>query len=330
MDGSGRAIRAGPLPRMPPSIADLLAAGEPVILPGVWDALSARLAVEAGFRAIFLSGFAMSATRLGQPDFGLLTQTEVLATARLVCAAVSCPVIVDVDTGFGGVFNVERTVDELLRIGAAGCFLEDQEFPKRCGHMDGKRVVPLAEYLPKLHAALRLGAGTGFHVTARTDARAAVGLDEAIRRAAAYAGAGADAVFVEAPESLDEMARVRAAVPPSVALVANMVEQGKTPLSTASALHAAGYPLVVVPVAGLLASAHALRRLYAALHADGGTTAMAPSMLGFGELNTLLGLDELYRREADWRRGGVQLVTSGRCLQAGQAVAPSVQLEPYR
>src|SRR5262249_25877707 len=228
-------------PRMPPSIAELLAPGEPVVLPGVYDALSARLAAAAGFRAIFLSGFAMAATRLGRPDIGLLTQTEVLDTARLVCAASPCPVVVDIDTGWGGPLNVERTVAELLCLGAAGCFLEDQEWPKRCGHMEGKSIVPLDEYLPKMQAALRLRGDVPFHVTARTDARAVAGLDEAVRRARIYAEAGADAVFVEAPESVDEMTAVRAAVPPHVPLVANMVEQGKTPVRTAGELGAAGY-----------------------------------------------------------------------------------------
>ena len=281
---------------MPPSIADLLATGEPLVLPGVYDALSARLAAEAGFRAVFLSGFAMAATRLGRPDIGLLTQTEVLDTARLVCAATPCPVIVDIDTGWGGPLNVERSVTELLRLGAAGCFLEDQEWPKRCGHMEGKRIVALDEYLPKLRAALRAREGAAFHVTARTDARAVAGLDEAMRRARAFAEAGADAVFVEAPESVAEMDQVRAVVPAHVPLVANMVEQGKTPLRTVAQLGAAGYALIVVPVAGLLASAHALRALYGALLADGDTRAMTARMLGFAEMNAFLGLDELTRR----------------------------------
>src|SRR5262249_38052478 len=150
------------------------------------------------------------------------------AAAR-VCAAVDVPVVVDIDTGYGNAFNVERTVRELVRIGAAGVFLEDQVWPKRCGHMEGKRVVPLDEYLPKLRAALAVarGAGRPFHVTGRTDARAAVGLDEAIARAKAFAAAGADAVFVEAPQSEDEMAAVRRAIPPPTRLVANMVEHGK-------------------------------------------------------------------------------------------------------
>jgi len=283
---------------MRPSIADLLAGGEPLILPGVYDALSARLAVEAGFGAVFLSGYAMAATRLAAPDVGLLTQTEVLETARLVCAAVPCPVIVDIDTGYGGPVNVERTVAELVRMGAAGCFLEDQQWPKRCGHMEGKRIIPLEEYLPKLAAAVRARAATRFHITARTDARAVEGLDEAIHRARAFADAGADAVFVEAPEAVEEMARVRAAVPARVPLVANMVEQGKTPLRSADELRRAGYGIVVVPVAGLMASVHALRALYAALRRDGRTAAMAAVMTAFGELNTLLGLEELARREA--------------------------------
>jgi methylisocitrate lyase len=281
---------------MRPSIADLLARGEPLVLPGVYDALSARLAVEAGFPAVFLSGYAMSATRLGRPDVGLLTQSEVLETARLVCSAVSCAVVVDIDTGYGGIVNVERTVEELLRMGAAGCFLEDQEWPKRCGHMEGKRIVPLEDYVPKLEAALRTRGGAAFHVTARTDARAVAGLDEAIRRARAFADAGADAVFVEAPESVEEMARVRDAVPARVPLVANMVDQGKTPIRSAAQLAAAGYRLIVVPVAGLMASAHALRRMFATLRQDGGTGAMAGAMVTFGEMNTLLGLDEFYRR----------------------------------
>lgn len=287
---------------MRPSIADLLAAGGPLVLPGVYDALSARLAHEAGCRAVFLSGFAMAATRLARPDFGLLTQVEVLETARAVCAAVPCPVVVDIDTGYGGVFNVERTVEALLQMGAAGCFLEDQEWPKRCGHMEDKRVVALDEYLPKLRAALDLRRGTGFHVTARTDARAAVGLDEALARARAFADAGADAVFVEAPQSVDEMARVRAAVPASVPLVANMVEQGKTPLRPAAELAAAGHRIVVIPVAGLLAAAHALRAVYGAIARDGASSALADRMTGFAELNDLLGLTEYYAREAAWRR----------------------------
>ena len=280
-------------------IGALLAGDGPLVIPGVYDALSAKLAAGAGFRALIVSGYCLSATRLGEPDFGLLTQTEVLDAAARIVAAVDVPVLVDVDTGYGNAFNVERTVRELVRMGAAGCFLEDQVWPKRCGHMDGKRVVPLEEYLPKLVAARKTG-GPDFWITARTDARAVAGLDEAIRRGRAFAEHGASCVFVEAPESADEMARVRAALPAAVPLVANMVEQGKTPLRGAAELAAAGYRLVMVPVAPLLASAHALRTLFETLARDGGTQALRDRMLGFAELNGVVGLDDKYRRERAW------------------------------
>ena len=278
----------------------LLAGSGPLIIPGVFDALSAKLAVEAGFRAVLVSGYCLSATRLGEPDFGLVTETEVLDAAARITAAVDIPVLVDIDTGYGNAFNVERTVRELVRLGAAGCFLEDQVWPKRCGHMDGKRIVPLEEYLPKLAAARATG-GPDFWITARTDARAVEGLDEAIRRGRAFVEHGASCVFVEAPESIDEMARVRAALPPDVPLVANMVEQGKTPLRSAPELAAAGYRLCLVPVAPLLAAAHAMRALYATLARDGSTAAAAGAMVTFGEMNTIVGLDERYRRERSWR-----------------------------
>ena len=282
-------------------IGALLAGDGPVVIPGVYDALSAKLAAGAGFRALLVSGYCLSATRLAEPDFGLLTQTEVLDAAARIVAAVDVPVLVDIETGYGNAFNVERTVRELVRMGAAGCFLEDQVWPKRCGHMEGKRIVPLEDYLPKLMAARETG-GPDFWITARTDARAVEGLDEAIRRARAFVEHGASCVFVEAPESIDEMARVRDALPADVPLVANMVEQGKTPLRSADELARSGYRLVAVPVAPLLASAHALRALFETLARDGATAALADRMLGFGELNATVGLDEKYRRERAWLR----------------------------
>lgn len=284
-----------------PSIAALLATGEPLVLPGIYDALSGRLAERAGFKAVFLSGYCLSATRLGRPDFGLLTQSEMLDAAHRLCLALAAPLVVDIDTGYGNPFNVERTVEELVAVGAAGVFLEDQVWPKRCGHMAGKRVVPLDEYLRKLRAALRTRGSAPFHVTARTDARAAVSLDEAIARARAFADAGADAVFVEAPESVAEMDAIRAAVPAHVPLVANMVEEGKTPLRSARELAAAGFQIVTFPLGGLLAAAHALREAYATIVRTGGT-APADGRLTFDQMNTLLGLEEMYRREGEWVR----------------------------
>jgi methylisocitrate lyase len=283
-----------------PSITELLATGAPLVLPGTWDALSAMLAERAGFETVFLSGYCLSATRLGQPDFGLLNGTDVIEAARRIRLAVAAPLIVDIDTGYGNAFNVERTVEELAQIGVAGVFLEDQVWPKRCGHMAHKRVVELEEYLPKLRAALRARRGAPVHVTARTDARAPLGLAEAIRRARAFADAGADAVFVEAPESADEMAEIRAAIPAAVPLVANMIEHGKTPVRPVAELHAAGYQIVAMPLAGLLAAVRAMREVYAALRAEGSTARVGGRMLGFPEMNALLGVDERYRREREW------------------------------
>jgi 2-methylisocitrate lyase-like PEP mutase family enzyme len=256
------------------SIARLVADGAPLVLPGVWDALSARLAARVGFRAVFVSGYALSATRLAAGDVGVLGQSDVLDAAARIVAAVDVPVVVDVDTGYGGAPSVEHTVGELVRCGAAGCFLEDQVWPKRCGHLEGKQVVPLDEYLPKLRAALAARGDAPFHVTARTDARA-------------------DAVFVEAPESLAEMARIREAVPAGVPLVANMVEGGKTPLRSARDLAAAGYGIVVVPLTGLLASVRAVTRAYGALARDGCSETVAGELLTFGEMNALLGVGHL-------------------------------------
>jgi methylisocitrate lyase len=281
------------------NLFELLRKNRPVVGPGIWDALSARMAERAGFEMAFLSGYCLTASLMGEPDFGLITQTQVLEAAARICAAVSVPIVVDIDTGFGGPFNVERTVHGLLAAGASGCFLEDQLFPKRCGHMERKQVVAVEEYLPKLRAALRARGSAHFHVTARTDSLAVLGLPEAIRRAKLYRDAGADAVFVEAPRSLDDLQRVRAEVT-GVTLVANMVEQGKTPIVPTEELHRLGYQIIAVPVAGLLATTQALARLFTNLREQGTTQATQPDMLTFQELNAILGLNEKYEREKEW------------------------------
>lgn len=285
-----------------PSVAELLARARPLVLPGVYDALSAKFAEREGFAAVFVSGYSLSAASLGEPDFGFVAHADVMDAAERVLAAVRVPVLVDIDTGYGNAFNAERAVATLVRRGAAGCFLEDQIWPKRCGHMEQKRVVPLDDYLPKLRAAIAARGDAPFHVTARTDARAVHGLDEAIRRARAFADAGADAVFVEAPQSIEEMRAVRSALPAHVTLVANMVEHGKTPVRSAAALGADGYDLVVVPIAGLLAAAHALRGVFRALAADGTSSAYQDRMLTFDELNAVTGLPERYAREKAFLR----------------------------
>ena len=214
---------------MPPSrIHQILQQVGPTAFAGVYDALSAKLAEQAGFPLAFVSGYSVAATFLGEPDLGLLTQTEMIDQARRICASVAIPVIVDADTGYGNPLNVLRTVRELMAAGAAGCFLEDQVWPKRCGHMRGKRVVERQEYIQKIRAAVEARGEGDFFIVARTDALAVAGMDEAVARVVAAREAGADASFIEAPSSVDELATIgRRAPAPNVA---NMIAGGRTPV----------------------------------------------------------------------------------------------------
>ena len=280
-------------------LRSLLRSDETVLMPGVWDALSARLASDAGFQVVFLSGYATAASLLGLPDFGYLTQAEMADVARRVCRTVGgCAVVVDGDTGGGNALNTIRTVELFEGAGAAGIFLEDQVWPKKCGHMAGKRVVPREEWLGKLQAALdhrwRL------FVVARTDARAAIGLDEAILRARMAAALGVDAVFVEAPESVEEMVAVADALP-GVVLVANMIEAGKTPLLTPAELHELGYDLIVSPLSGLFAMAKSVATAYHVL-ADQGTLRNHLDLpTEFDDFNRVVDLEGHYRLEARYQ-----------------------------
>jgi methylisocitrate lyase len=276
--------------------------GRTLVMPGVYDALSARLATRAGFEVVFISGYSVAATALGEPDFGLLTQTETVAAARAVCHATPLPVIVDADTGYGNAINVVRTVRELVAAGAAGIFLEDQVWPKRCGHMRGKRVISLEEQLQKLRAAIDARAEHDLFIVARTDARAAVSLEEAIRRGRAFREVGADAVFIEAPESVAELRAVAEAVPGP--LVANMIENGVTPIQSPETLRALGYRLIVWPLAGLFASARALADAYGALRHSGTTAAIRGRQMDFAEFNDVIGVEEKYALDARYRPGG--------------------------
>lgn len=278
------------------ALRQALTSGRSIAMPGVFDALSARLAAAAGFETIFLSGYAMSATQLGEPDFGLLGATEVSATATRVCATVDVPVVVDADTGYGNAINVIRTVRDLVRAGAAGIFLEDQVWPKRCGHMRGKRVVSVEEQAGKIRAAVEARGESDLVVVARTDARQAVGLDDAIARADAYRAAGADALFVEAPQSVEELREIGRRLPPP--LVANMVEQGVTPDLTLEELAGLGFQWVVYPVAALFAATRAMQDLYGRLRADGHTRSVRDRQVSFSDFNRLVGLDEKYALDA--------------------------------
>ncbi len=247
-------------------IRDLLDTGHTVNMPGVYDALTARLAEEEGFPVLFVSGYSVSASRLALPDFGYLTQTEMAEAGRAVCGATSRPVIVDADTGYGNPLSAIRTARLFHAAGAAGIFLEDQEWPKKCGHFDGKRVVPRDAWLSKLRAVRDLREeGVDLFLVARTDARGAASLDEALARAEAARDIGADAVFIEAPASLKELEQIGRHLEGCVR-VANMIEGGRTPLLTPEELSDLGFDLIVTPLSALMAATHAVRETFARLY----------------------------------------------------------------
>jgi 2,3-dimethylmalate lyase len=266
-----------------------------VLMPGVYDALTARIAARVGFDIVFISGYSVSASRLGEPDFGFLTQTEMAEAARAVCRVSQAPVIVDADTGYGNALNVQRAIRDLAAVGAAGVFLEDQEWPKKCGHMRGKRVIETEEHAAKIRAARDAG---DLFVVARTDARQPLGLDAAIERCLAYKDAGADALFVEAPESVDELERIAEALPPP--LVANMIERGVTPQLPGSELERLGFNLIVCPLAGLFAGAKAVLDALTELRDKETTAGVLEQMLTFDDFNELVGLEARYADEAKY------------------------------
>lgn len=268
-------------------------------MPGVYDALSAKIAARAGFEVIFITGYSLSATILGEPDFGLLTQTEVVGAAQRICSVVDTPVIVDADTGYGNAINVMRTVQDLIRAGAGGMFLEDQVWPKRCGHMKGKQVIPLDEQLKKLNAAIEARGKDDFFIVARTDSRQALGLEEAIRRGIAFKQAGADAVFIEAPESKEEMKEISRNV--TGPLVANMLERGVTPLMGPKELKELGFQLVVWPLAPLYSAAKSLTEVYTTLRRDGSTIGILDRLMPFDDFNSIVGLNEKYDLDAKYK-----------------------------
>ena len=270
-----------------------------LIMPGVYDALSAKIASKTGFEVIFITGYSLAATMLGEPDFGILTQTEMLSAARRICSVTDVPVIVDADTGYGNAINVIRTVDELIRIGAGGMFLEDQVWPKRCGHMKGKQVIPLEEQLKKLHAATDTKNNRDFFIVARTDARQTLGLNEAITRGIAFKQAGSDAVFIEAPESKEEMREISRNVPGP--LVANMLERGVTPLMRPQELRDLGFDLVVWPLTPVYSVAKSLTEVYRTLRREGTTTDILDRLMPFDEFNRIVGLEEKYQVDQKYR-----------------------------
>lgn len=263
-----------------------------VAFPGVYDALSAKIAERVGFPLAFISGYSVSATVLGEPDLGLLTQTEMIERARRICMSLSIPIIVDADTGYGNPLNVHRTVDELILAGAAGCFLEDQVWPKKCGHMRGKKVIERSEYLYKIQAAVEARRERDFFIVARTDALAVVGMDEAVARMEEARRTGADASFVEAPGSVEQLAEVGRRAPGP--LVANMIEGGKTPVLPVQQLAEMGFSLILYPLSGLFAAAKTLEQMYRTLKTDGTTLGEESRLMSFEEFNELIGVPQKF------------------------------------
>ena len=265
----------------------------PVLAPGIYDALTALLAEQAGFEALYLSGASIAYTRLARSDIGLTTATEVADTLARITERVRTPVIVDADTGFGNALNTQRTVRAFERAGAAMIQLEDQTFPKRCGHLDGKGVVPAAEMCGKLRAALDARHSQDTLILARTDALAVEGFEAALDRAEAYLACGVDALFIEALRTPEQMAQACAHFAGRIPLLANMVEGGKTPIQSADELGRIGFRIVIFPGGTARAVAHTLQRYYASLHSHRTTAPMSGQMLDFDQLNGVIGTGEL-------------------------------------
>jgi methylisocitrate lyase len=270
-----------------------------IVLPGVYDALTARIAEQVGFDAMFQTGYGSSAALLGMPDFGFLNAGETVDNAKRIIRATHVPVLVDADTGYGNPLNVWRLVRDLEALGAAGIFLEDQLWPKRCGHMVGKDVIPKDDYLPKLRAAIEARKSKDFIIVARTDARAPLGLDEAIERAKAYRKAGADVIFVEAPKSIAELKKVADEV--DAPLVANMIEDGVTPNLTGEELLNLGYQIAVWPLSGLYSATYAVREVFAELRKTGYTKNTRKSMVTFKDFNELVDLQKYMDLETRYK-----------------------------
>ena len=273
--------------RLSTRLRQMLDEPEIIVLPGAYDALTARLAERAGFNACFTTGFGFAATVLGVPDYGLLTMSETIDRVRHVVQALSVPLVADMDTGYGNALNVVRTVRECVALGVAGIILEDQEWPKKCGHFEGKRVIAAEEQAAKLRAAVEARGDDDLVIIGRTDARQPLGLEEAIRRGKMYREAGADIVFVEAPRSVEELREVARAIP-DAPLFANMIEGGKTPLLSSAELQELGYKMVVYPLSALFSAAKAVEETYRALFDEKSTASRQEAMVTLSQFEEMI------------------------------------------
>ncbi|MCV0372414.1 MAG: isocitrate lyase/PEP mutase family protein [Nitrosarchaeum sp.] len=273
----------------------MIKANKPLVIPGVYDAIGAKIAEKVGFDAMFQTGYGTSATLFGMPDYGFIGATETVDNARRICRAVSVPVIVDSDTGYGNALSVWKLVKELEASGASGIFLEDQRWPKRCGHMQGKEVVSQEEYTEKLGAALDARESKDFIIVARTDARATEGLDAAIERGLQNKKTGADAIFVEAPRTVEEMKKIGKSI--KAPLVANMIEGGATPISSAQALYRMGFKIILYPLSVLFANTYATMSILQELKKTGTTLKAKQKVVNFDQFNELVELQKFRRLE---------------------------------
>jgi 2,3-dimethylmalate lyase len=263
-----------------------------LVAPGVFDLVSLRLANTFRFEALYMTGFGTVASTLGLPDAGLATYSDMVARVKVMAPMTDAPLIADGDTGYGGLLNVRHTVQGYEAAGAAAIQLEDQEFPKKCGHTPGRKVIPMQDMVKKIRVAVDARTNRNFLIIARTDARTEHGLDEALRRAEAYARAGADILFVESPESVEEMRKIGATL--RLPLLANLVEKGRTPILPKSELEDIGYRIAIFPVSALLAAVHSMAAVYGHIKSTGSSIGVPVQMEEFAQLTKLMGFQEIW------------------------------------
>ena len=267
-----------------------------IVAPGVYEMVSLRLADRMNFDALYMTGYGTVASLLGLPDAGLATYTEMIGRVSAMAGMAKTPLIADGDTGYGGLLNVRHTVRGYEAAGAVAIQLEDQEFPKKCGHTPGRRVIPMKDMVKKIEVAVASRTDPHFKIIARTDARTTLGLDEALKRGEAYARAGADILFIESPETQEEMIKIGKTFP-NHPLIANMVEKGRTPVLTKTELEQLGYKIAIFPVTALLASVQAMTQVYEHFKSSGSSVQNPVELYDFGELSKLMGFEDVWEFE---------------------------------
>ena len=280
-------------------LSNMIKSKKPLVIPGVYDAIGAKIAEKVGFDVMFQTGYGTSATLFGMPDYGFIGATETVYNARRISNAISVPLIVDSDTGYGNALSVWKLVKELESAGAAGIFLEDQKWPKRCGHMQGKEVISQEEYTEKLGAAIDARENKDFIIVARTDARATEGLDKAIERGLQNKKTGADAIFIEAPRTLNEMKKIGTEI--KAPLVANMIEGGATPMNSAEILNKIGFNIILYPLSVLFANTFATMNILQELKNTGTTAKYKQKVVNFDQFNNLVELDKFRKMETKYK-----------------------------